>query len=89
MMMVRVEDCPILFEDLKAGDIFSFVSAPGIIYIKTNNNYFLDIECEECNEETSINFDDYCVELETGAFYIACSTEKVFLYKKAELILSV
>lgn len=89
MMMVRVEDCPILFQDLKAGDIFSFVSTPGKVYLKTDKNYSVDYECEECNEENFIDLGNLCVELETGAFYIACFTEKVILYKKAELVLSV
>lgn len=88
MMTVRVEDCPILFEDLKAGDIFSFVSNPDIVYIKTNKNYYIDYECKECNEESSITMEDFCVELATGAFYKAKSYERVILYRKAELVLS-
>ena len=88
MMTIKTEECPILFKELKAGDVFSFISDPCVVYIKTNNNYFLDIECDDCGEETSINLDDYCVELATGAFYVADSYEKVILYKKAELVLS-
>ena len=88
MMTIKTEECLTLFSELKAGDIFSFVVAPDIVYIKTNNNYFLDIECEDCGEETSINLDDYCVELATGALCEGNSYDKVFLYKKAELTLS-
>lgn len=89
MMMVRVEDCPILFQNLKAGDVFSFVVAPNKVYLKTDKNYSVDYVCEECDGDNSIALSNLCVDLETGAFYNACFTEKVFLYRTAELILSV
>lgn len=88
MMTFKVEECPTLFSELKAGDIFFFTSAPGIIYVKTNRSYSIDCECRECGDDISINMGDFCVELATGAFYEANSYEKVVLYKKAELVLS-
>ena len=89
MTTIRVEERPVLFKDLKAGDIFSFSIAPDIVYVKTDKNYSIDYECEECNEEGSIDMGDFFVELTTGAFCKARSNcERVIIYKKVELILS-
>ena len=89
MMTIKTTDChPILLRKLKAGDIFSFVSAPDIVYIKTAY-HSTDYECKECREDNSINLENYCVALETGAFYKANPYEKVFFYKKAELTLGI
>ena len=89
MMTIKVEECTTLFNELKAGDVFSFVTAPGVVYVKTDKNYSIDFECEECNESSSIDMKNFCIELSTGAFYEATSYEKVIIYKKAELTLSV
>lgn len=88
MMTIKTEECPTLFSELKAGDVFSFTSAPDIIYVKTSRSFSIDYECEECNEDGSIDMRDFCVELTTGAFYEASSYEHVILYKNAELVLS-
>ena len=88
MMTIKTEECHTLFSELKTGDIFSFTAAPDLIYIKTLKSYSIDYECEECNEEGSIDMGDYCVELTTGTFYEANSYERVVIYKKAELTLS-
>ena len=85
MMIIKKTDRPItLFRELKAGYIFSFVSTPDIVYIKTAY-YSTNYECEECCEDNTINLEDYCVELETGSFYEAKPYEEVTVYQKAEL----
>ena len=88
MMTIKTTDChTILFKELKPGDIFSFVYAPDTIYIKTARDFLLDFECEECGEEHSVDFDDFCVALETGNFFEGNPFEKVMPYRKAELLL--
>lgn len=88
MITIKTEECPTLFSELKAGDVFSFTIAPDLVYIKTHKSFSIDYECEECHEDGSIEMEDFCVELTTGAFYEANSWEKVILYKNAELVLS-
>lgn len=88
MMTIKVENPTMIFSELKAGDIFVFTTAPECPYIKTVKNYSIDVECEECNEENSIDMGAFCVELTTGAFYEACAWNKVILYKSAELVLT-
>lgn len=88
MMTIKTEECPILFDELKAGDVFSFTTAPDIVYIKTDKKYCIDFECEECTGENSIDVEALCVELATGAFCEGCAWDKVILYKNVELTLS-
>lgn len=88
MMTIKTEDRPTLFSELKAGDVFVFIAAPDCPYIKTIKNYSIEEECRECGEEVAVDMEDFCVELETGAFCKANSWEKVILYKNAELVLS-
>ena len=88
MITIKMADyTTILFKELKPGDIFSFVYAPDTIYIKTARNFPLNFECEECNEETTVDLDDFCVALETGNFFEGNPFEKVIPYRKAELSL--
>ena len=49
MMTIKTENHPMLFSELKAGDVFSFISDPSLIYIKTQKSFYIDYDCEECN----------------------------------------
>lgn len=87
MITITVKNSLKLFKELKTGDIFSFVSAPDRIYIKTTTDFFLDYECKGCNETDSIDLGNFCVNLKSGNLFEGNPFEKVLLYEKAELIL--
>lgn len=87
MMIIKVEDQPIFFSELKAGDIFSFVNTPGNYFIKTDKDYSIGGDCNNCYEEFSFDLVNYCVNLKTGKFYEAGDWEKVIVYKNTELTL--
>ena len=88
MMTIKMADYPTtLFDELKAGDIFSFISNPDRIYIKTSKDFPVNLRCEECNEETTVDLDNFCVALKTGIFFEGDPFEEVVLYRKAELSL--
>ena len=45
MMTIKTTDChPILFKELKPGNIFYFFNDPHTIYIKTDDNFCVALE---------------------------------------------
>lgn len=87
-MVIKNTNCSTEFENLKAGDIFSFVNAPDGYFIKTDKDYSVGSDCNNCYEDVSFDLENYCVNLETGKFYEADGWEKVIVYKNTELTLN-
>lgn len=90
MTTIKVKNSSMLFEELNAGDIFSFMSSPDIVYIRTSKSYHVGGECENCGESTAIELSNFCINLKTGSFHeVMNPAVEVILYKRAELTLSI